>query len=63
MHMINVKMGVVVFNRQFVIYLDGPSKDISLNISRHTLLTQNVITVIMNVQYKRTDALSLWPQQ
>ena len=40
-------MGVVVFNRQFFIYLDGPSKGVSLDICRHTLLTKNEIKVIM----------------
>ena len=47
MHLITVKMGVVVFNRQFFIYLDGPSIGISLDISTHTLLTKKEIKVIM----------------
>ena len=47
MHLITVKMGVVVFNRQFFIYLDGPSIGVSLYISGHTLLTKNEINVIM----------------
>ena len=47
MHLITVKLGVVVFNRQLFIYLDGPSIGISLDISRHTLLTLNEIKVIM----------------
>ena len=34
MHFITVQMGVIVFNRQFFIYLDGPSIGVSLDISR-----------------------------
>ena len=34
MHLISVKMGVVVFNRQLFINLDGPSIGVSLDISR-----------------------------
>ena len=50
MHLITVKMEVVVFNRQFFIYLDGPSImsiGVSLDITRHTLLTKNEIKVIL----------------
>ena len=47
MHLITVKMGVVVFNRQLFIYLDGPSIGVSLDISRHTLLTLNEFKVIV----------------
>ena len=47
MHLISVKMGVGVFNRQLFIYLDGPSIGVSLDISRHILLTLNEIKVIM----------------
>ena len=39
MHLITVKMGVYVSNRQLFIYLYGPSIGVSLDISRHTLLT------------------------
>ena len=46
MHLTNVEIGVVVFNRQFFIYLDGSSIGVSLNIRRHTLLTKNDIKVI-----------------
>ena len=46
MHLITVKMGVVVFNRQFFFYIDGPNTGVSLDISRHTLLTKNEIKVI-----------------
>ena len=47
MHLIIVKMGVAVFNRQLFIYLDGPSMGVSLDISRHALLTLNEIKIIM----------------
>ena len=47
MHLIIVKMGGVVFNRQFFIYLDGPSIGVSLDINKHILLTKNKIKVIM----------------
>ena len=47
MHLITVKMGVVVFNRHFFIYLDEPSIAVSLDIRRHTLLTKNEIKIIM----------------
>ena len=40
MHLNSVKIGVVVFNRHFFIYLDGPSIGVSLDRSRHTLLTK-----------------------
>ena len=45
MPLITVKMGVVVFNRQFFIYLNRPSIGVSLDISRHTVLTKNEIKV------------------
>ena len=47
MHLISVKMGVVVFNRQLFINLDGPSIGVSLDISIHILLTLNELKVIM----------------
>ena len=47
MHLITVKMGVVMVNRQFFFYLDEPSIGASLDISRNTLLTLNEIKVIM----------------
>ena len=47
MHLIIVKMGVFVFNRQFFIYLDGTSIGVSPDINRHILLTKNKIKVIM----------------
>ena len=47
MHLITEQLGVVVFNRQFFIYLDEPSIGVSLDISRHTLLTKNEIKIIM----------------
>ena len=40
MHLITVKIGIVVFNRQFFINLEGPSIGVSLDISRHTVLTK-----------------------
>ena len=48
MHLITVKM--VMFNRQFFIYLDWPSIGVSLNISminRNTILTKKRNQVIM----------------
>ena len=47
MHLITVKIVVVVFNRQFFIYLDGPSIGVSLDIRRHTLLAKKDNKVIM----------------
>ena len=47
MHLIIVIMGVVVFNGQFFIYLDGPSTGVSLDINGHILLTKNKIKIIM----------------
>ena len=44
MHLITIKMGVVMFNRQFFIYLERLSIGVSLDISRHTLLTINEIS-------------------
>ena len=43
MHLITVKIGVVVFNRQVFIHLDGPSIGVSLDTNKHTLLKKNEI--------------------
>ena len=43
-----VRIGVVFFNRQFFIYQDGPCiLGVSLDASRHTLLTKREIKIIM----------------
>ena len=47
MHLITVKVGLAVFNRQFFIYLDGPSTGVSVDISRHILLAKREIKLIM----------------
>ena len=47
MHLITVKIGVIMSNRHFFIYLDGSSIGVSLDISRHTLLKKIEINVIM----------------
>ena len=62
MHLITVKTGVVVFNGQFFIYLDEPSIGVSLDISRHTLLTKNEIKVNMiNILSISCDIKLLFP--